>query len=90
MELVEDPPDKVVWRCVDGPGDWDGTEVVYSTQPSSEGDTTMLFSHAGWREPNGFMHHCSTHWASYLICLKAGLEGANFTPFPQGEVNHWP
>ena len=90
MEIVEDTPDRVVWRCVDGPDDWQGTEIVYSIKPSANGETTMLFSHAGWREPNEFMHHCSTHWASYLIGLKAGLEGENFTPFPQGEVNHWP
>ena len=90
MEVVENTPDKVGWRCVGGPGDWQGTEIVYSIKSSGDGETTLLFSHAGWSEPNEFMHHCSTHWASYLIGLKAGLEGKSFTPFPQGEVNHWP
>ena len=90
MEIVENSPDTVAWRCVGGPSDWQGTEIVYSLEPTDNGETTMLFTHAGWREPNEFMHHCSTHWASYLIGLKAGLEGENFTPFPQGEVNHWP
>jgi hypothetical protein len=48
-----------------------------------------VFSHAGWREPTEFMSMCSTHWASYLIGLKAGLEGRDYTPYPQGEVNRW-
>jgi uncharacterized protein YndB with AHSA1/START domain len=90
MEIVENTPETVAWRCVRGPGDWQGTEIVYSLTSSDDDETTMLFSHAGWRDQNEFMHHCSTHWASYLIGLKAGLEGENFTPFPQGEVNHWP
>jgi uncharacterized protein YndB with AHSA1/START domain len=90
MEIVENTSDTVAWRCVSGPSDWQGTEIVYSLTSSDDHETTMLFSHAGWRDQNEFMHHCSTHWASYLIGLKAGLEGENFTPFPQGEVNHWP
>jgi uncharacterized protein YndB with AHSA1/START domain len=89
MEVVEDTPDRVAWRCVDGPADWQDTEIVYSLKPSADGATTLLFTHAGWREPSEFMHMCSTHWASYLIGLKAGLEGGGYTPWPQGEVNRW-
>jgi hypothetical protein len=89
MEIAENTPDQVAWRCVDGPADWQNTEIMFSIKPSANGETTLLFSHAGWREPTEFMNHCSIHWASYLIGLKAGLEGGDYTPFPQGEVSRW-
>jgi uncharacterized protein YndB with AHSA1/START domain len=89
MEIVENTPGQVVWRCVDGPADWRDTEILFSFKPSANGETTILFGHTGWREPTEFMNHCSTHWASYLIGLKAGLEDGDYTPFPQGEVSRW-
>jgi uncharacterized protein YndB with AHSA1/START domain len=67
MEIAENTPDQVAWRCVDGPADWQNTEIMFSIKPSANGETTLLFSHAGWREPTEFMNPCSIHWASYLI-----------------------
>lgn len=89
-EVVEDTDDRVVWHVVEGPADWVDTTVTFAIKSGENADTTLLFTHAGWRESNEFMHHCSTHWGAYLIGLKHGLEGGDFTPFPQGEVNHWP
>jgi len=48
----------------------------------SGGETVLLFTHADWREPVEFMHHCSIKWATYLIGLRSGLEGGAFTAFP--------
>ena len=42
----------------------------------------LLFTHADWREPVEFMHHCSTKWATVLIGLRSGLEGGAFAAFP--------
>jgi hypothetical protein len=42
----------------------------------------LLFTHADWREPVEFMHHCSTKWATVLLGLRSGLEGGAFTAFP--------
>jgi uncharacterized protein YndB with AHSA1/START domain len=89
MEVIEKGPDLVAWRCVDGPDDWRETRITFQLKPATDRETTLLFSHAGWREPTEFMSMCSTHWASYLIGLKAGLEGRDYTPFPQGEVSRW-
>ena len=89
MEVIENKPDQVAWRCVDGPDDWRETRITFQLKPAAHGETTLLFSHTGWREPTEFMSMCSTHWASYLIGLKAGLEGRDYTPYPQGEVNRW-
>ncbi len=76
-------PKRVLWECVDGAAEWVGTTVTFDVSPGpAEGETVLLFTHADWREPVEFMHHCSSRWAQYLISLKSGLEGAPFQPFP--------
>jgi uncharacterized protein YndB with AHSA1/START domain len=81
MEVVElAPPGRVRWRCVEGPDEWVGTTVDFEVKPSGE-QTALVFTHAGWRDPVEFMHHCSTKWAYYLIGLKTGLEGGEYTPW---------
>lgn len=82
MEVVESLPDeRVQWRCVDGPPDWVGTTVTFALKDSGD-ETVVLFTHAGWRQPVEFMHHCSTKWATVLLGLRSGLEGGAFTAFP--------
>ena len=60
MEVVELSPDeRVRWRCVEGPAEWVGTTITFALNDLGE-ETVVLFTHAGWREPVEFMHHCST------------------------------
>jgi uncharacterized protein YndB with AHSA1/START domain len=89
MEVVELVPEKrVAWRCVDGPAEWVGTDITFDLRSGDE--TAILFTHAGWREPVEFMHHCSTKWASYLIGLKQGVETGTHRAFPHDErVSSW-
>ncbi len=89
MEVVSDTPEEIVWRCVDGPEDWRETRISFTLKPSSEDGTTLLFEHAGWREPNEFMGGCTTNWGAYLTSLKSGAEGDAFGPYPAGEVSRW-
>jgi uncharacterized protein YndB with AHSA1/START domain len=89
MEVVRDTQDQIVWRCVDGPDDWRQTRITFSLTPSSDGGTTLLFEHAGWREPNEFMGGCTTNWGAYLTSLKSGAEGRGFGPYPAGEISRW-
>ena len=72
---------RVAWRCVQGPDEWVGTVLTFDLSQSG-GETAVLFTHADWREPAEFMHHCSTKWAYFLLGLKAGLEGGSATPYP--------
>jgi uncharacterized protein YndB with AHSA1/START domain len=86
-ELV--PGQRVAWRCVGGPDEWRGTDLTFELKPAGE-ETTVLFSHTGWREPVEFLHHCSTKWAQFLLGLKAGLEGGRSTPFPEDQrISSW-
>lgn len=89
MEVVGDTPDEVVWRCVDGPEDWRETRIAFALKPTADDGTTLLFEHAGWREPNEFMGGCTTNWGAYLTSLKNGVEGNGFGAYPAGEVSRW-
>jgi uncharacterized protein YndB with AHSA1/START domain len=90
MEVVQLAPcTRVVWRCVQGHDEWVGTTVTFELT-SDPDETTVLFTHDGWREPVEFMHHCSTAWAYYLFSLRAALEGGTPTPWPDRvKVSNW-
>ena len=46
MNVIEDTPERVVWRCLEGPSDWKGTEISFRLDPTPDGGTTLLFNHA--------------------------------------------
>lgn len=83
MRVAElSPSERVVWECVEGPKDWIGTTLTFELYPGPAGprETVVRFTHADWREPVEFMHHCSTRWGQYLISLKTGLEDGGWQP----------
>lgn len=89
MEVVCDTPDEVAWRVIDGPGEWIDTVITFALQSRADDDTTLLFSHSGWRAASEFMAGCTTNWGAYLTSLKVGAEGREFGPFPAGEISRW-
>jgi uncharacterized protein YndB with AHSA1/START domain len=90
MEVTElTPGRRVVWRCDDGPQEWLDSTVTFDIRPDGD-DTVVMFTHAGWREPVEFMHHCSTAWGSFLISMKHALETGTGAPWPDNEpVSNW-
>src|SRR5687767_13509218 len=38
---------KVEWRCLEGPPDWVGTDLVFRLEATNEG-TSVRFAHRGW------------------------------------------
>jgi uncharacterized protein YndB with AHSA1/START domain len=82
MQVLESSPGELVkWRCTGGPPEWIGTELTFRLQ-GEDGATMVLFTHAGWREPVEFMHHCSTKWAVFLLSLKDWIERDEGRPHP--------
>ena len=82
MEITRlDPSGHVAWRCVAGSDDWVGTTLTFDLS-GGDGETVMMFSHAGWREANDHMAHCSARWAYFMLSLKALVETGKGTPFP--------
>src|SRR4051812_40809322 len=58
MQVLElKPGARVVWRVVEGPPEWVGTEIRFELKTSGE-FCIVHFEHRGWREPVEFMYHC--------------------------------
>ena len=89
FEVAEATPERIVWRVIDGPDDWVGTTVTFALADRDDDGTTLLFTHADWREGNEFMAGCSSNWGAYLASLKAGAETGAFAAFPAGEMSRW-
>jgi hypothetical protein len=88
MEVVEaDAGRRVEWRCVEGPDEWVGTEVIFDLA-WREGQTFVMFKHAGWTYPVEFMHHCSTKWATFLLSLRDLAEKGSGSPAPRDVKIH--
>jgi uncharacterized protein YndB with AHSA1/START domain len=89
FEVVQRSPQRIVWRCVDGPHDWIDTRITFAPRPRPDGGTTLTFTHEGWKQETEFMNGCSTNWASYLMSLKSGAEDHGFNAYPGGEISRW-
>jgi uncharacterized protein YndB with AHSA1/START domain len=89
FKILERSPERILWRCLEGPSDWIETRITFALTPRADGGTTLLFGHEGWQQENEFMNGCSTNWASYLMSLKSGAEGHGFSPYPAGEISRW-
>ena len=82
MKVLElEPAKRVLWQVVDGPKQWIGTKVSFELKADDD-FTILLFRHLGWKEPNEFMHHCSTKWATFLLSLKSFVETGKGAPYP--------
>ena len=83
------PEDEIRWHCVGGPDEWVGTDLTFALR--SEGaETVVLFTHAGWRQPVEFLHHCSTKWGYFLLGMKTALEGGAVVAFPNDmAISSW-
>jgi uncharacterized protein YndB with AHSA1/START domain len=89
LEVLEVAPDGVVWRCRQGPDEWVDTTFTFELS-HTDGETVILFTHGGWREPVPFQAHCSTKWAYFLLGLKSLLEGGQATPHPgELQISRW-
>ncbi len=81
MEVTGRSPDQETWHCVGGASEWVGTDVSFELR-ESDGETVVLFTHAGWRDASEFMAHCSARWAYFLLSMKSLVELGKGTPYP--------
>jgi len=90
MEITELVPDRrVAWKCVTGPEEWVSTTLTFDISETPQ-ETVVMFTHADWREPVEFMHHCSTKWGYFMLALKSQLEGGPGTPYPDdAKISTW-
>jgi uncharacterized protein YndB with AHSA1/START domain len=82
FEVVDARPGELVsWRCVSGSKEWVDTTIDFQLA-RKDNQTFVMFTHAGWKKPVEFMHHCSTKWATFLLSLKALVETGKGRPAP--------
>ena len=87
--LALDPAKQVLWRVVDGPKEWIGTQVSWELRQERD-YVIVLFKHLGWREPVEFMHHCSTKWAIFTMSLQSMVETGTGAPHPRDvKIDNW-
>jgi uncharacterized protein YndB with AHSA1/START domain len=79
--LELDPAKRVLWQVVDGPANWIGTKISFDLVQDDD-FTSVFFKHLGWKEPNEFMHHCSTKWALFLMSSMSLVETGAGAPYP--------
>ena len=83
------PGRRVTWDVLDGPPEWIGTTIDWRLV-QEDAYCIILFTHAGWREPVEFMHHCSTKWAVFLLSLKQLIETGTGAPSPRDvKIDNW-
>ena len=89
LETVEVTPDRVEWRCIEGPDEWMPTRFSFDLT-HDDGETVVMFAQSGWTEEVPFTAHCSLKWASYLLSLKQLVEDGEGAPFPRDlHISSW-
>lgn len=63
----------VVWHCISGNPEWEGTQISFDIEPAREG-TILHFAHRGWKRTTGIYARCNFDWAKYLVSLRNYLE----------------
>ena len=92
FEVIKLQPGKLVrWKSTGKENDdeWDGTEISFSLSVD-EKQCNLLFSHSGWLSDTGWLPHCSTKWAVFMLSLKNLLEKGTGRPYPDDvQINYW-
>lgn len=79
-QVVENSPKKIVWKCLEGPGDAAKTQVVYQFSQTADGRTLVEFSHVDWPGAKGNYRKCNTIWGILLHHLKKYVETQKVEP----------
>ena len=82
FEVTEDAPQsRVRWRCLAGPPEWLGTDIGFDVQTDDHGQTSVLFSHDGWKTTQESFPFIAYSWAQILPRLKQHAEGRGPNPY---------
>lgn len=81
FEVTEETGERVAWRCLAGPPEWNGTTISLDVQTDSEGNASVLFSHDGWATTEESFPFIAYSWAQILPRLKELGETGRANPF---------
>jgi uncharacterized protein YndB with AHSA1/START domain len=77
----ETPGERVAWRCLSGPPEWNGTELAFDIQADADGSTSVLFSQDGWATTDESFPFIAYSWAQILPRLKKLAESNERDPY---------
>jgi uncharacterized protein YndB with AHSA1/START domain len=63
-------PTHVRWRCIQGPGNASGTEVIFRLSDHKDGRTTVECDHDGFEESDKALRACNTLWGILMDRLR--------------------
>lgn len=90
FDVLDATAERVEWRCTQGPAEWQATTFTFDLCDGGDDETVVLFAQAGWPDADQFRAHCTTKWGSYLLGMKALLEGGVAHPSPDDpKVSTW-
>lgn len=81
MRVIKSNARQVHWECVKGPDEWIGTSIEFDID-ERDAHNQLLFRHRGWKAENGFFHHCSMKWATFLLSMRDYVESGVGRPYP--------
>jgi hypothetical protein len=82
FEVIEDSPEsRIRWRCLAGPPEWIDTEIGFEVQTDDDGQTSVLFSHDGWKTTEESFPFIAYSWAQILPRLKKLAEDGAPNPY---------
>jgi uncharacterized protein YndB with AHSA1/START domain len=79
-QIAEHGAEKVVWKCVSGPGDSAGTSVTFDLGKTPHGRVHLAFAHSGWPHQQGNFEKCNALWGMMLHQLRAFAEQGKVAP----------
>jgi len=75
-----EPPRRMEWRCIGGPGAWPRTRLSFELEPAREGATVLRFRHDGWGDTGGEFARCNCTWGALMHRLRDHVEGLEHGP----------
>ncbi|MEO8401618.1 MAG: hypothetical protein ABI597_07470 [Gammaproteobacteria bacterium] len=64
--LADEEPHRVVWKCLNGPGNSPGTEVEFILKSISENETKLTIIHRGWTKADPKFERCVEIWRKLM------------------------
>ena len=75
-----DRPHSLLWRCVDGPPEWQPTSIMWTLTPADDGGTHVRFEHRDWASADGELAACTFTWGRILFALDEYVRTGSATP----------
>lgn len=78
--LAADDQRRVVWKCLQGPGNAANTEVEFILKPESDHQMILTITHRGWEKGDPKFERCVQIWRTLMNHLQRYCEAGVAEP----------